>query len=277
MPKLRIKRFYYRNGRIHAEIREVGGRFHGSYRTWHFNGQLAEELRYQHGLLHGTSREWDEDGRLLGSFTMNHGTGTQRYWHDNGRLRMEINSLNGKFHGRTRIWFWDGTLVEETYYIGNEDVSRAAYLKAARKNPDWPQYEGQPAGKVARDNAALKHRQHELFIESILEKAHAEAGQWLSAAKKPDLRSLAKFRTARAALRFVETLYAAGADAVIAVPIYAGSRGKLFADWLLIRLPEIPSKRRAVRKICQGFCDQRGGAMLPDKDLSESHLFMRLA
>src|SRR5208282_6224792 len=72
MPKLRIKRFYYRNDRVHAEIREVGGEFHGLNRTWHFNGQLAEELRYRHGRLHGISRLWDENGRLLGSFTMNH-------------------------------------------------------------------------------------------------------------------------------------------------------------------------------------------------------------
>src|ERR1035441_3075220 len=127
MPKLRIKRFYYRNDRIHAEIREVGGEFHGLNRTWHHNGQLAEELRYRHGHLHGTSRQWNEKGRLLGSFTMNHGTGRQYYWHQNGTLRLEINSLNGKFFGRNRTWLQDGTLVQEIYYISNVDVTRAAY------------------------------------------------------------------------------------------------------------------------------------------------------
>jgi hypothetical protein len=122
MPKLRIKRFYYRNGHLQAEVREVGGEFHGFNRTWHHNDQLAEELHYRHGLLHGLSRQWDEKGRLLGSFTLNHGTGTQRYWHQNGKLRLEINSLNGKFHGRMRLWLRDGTLVQETYYINNVDV-----------------------------------------------------------------------------------------------------------------------------------------------------------
>ena len=277
MPKLHTKRFYYRSGQIHAEIREVGGQFHGLYRTWHFNGQLAQELRYHQGRLHGISREWDENGRLLGSFTMNHGTGTQRYWHDNGRLKMEIDSRNGKFHGRTRIWLRDGTMVQETYLIGNEDVTRAAYLKAARKNSDWPQYKGQPARKVARDNAALQRKQHELFIESILEESHAEARQWLSAGKCPDLRSLAKFRTAKAALCFVETLYAAGADTVVVAPVYAGRKGKLFADWLLVKLPGAPSKRKALRTLCQDFCRKHGGAILPDKDFGESHLFLRLA
>jgi len=258
------------------EIREVGGQFHGLYRTWHFNCKLAQELRYRHGLLHGVNREWDASGRLLGSFTMHRGTGTQRYWHQNGRLRLEINSLNGKFHGRMRMWLLDGTLVQETFYINNVDVTRVAYLKAARQHPDWPQHKGQPAGKVARESRALKLRQHELFIESLLEIPHAEAKQWLSAAKNPDLRSLAKFRTSTAALRFVETLYAAGTEAGIAVPIYAGRRGKLFADSLVVKLPKAPSKRKAVRKICQDICDQRDGALLPDKDMGESHLFMRL-
>ena len=277
MPKLHTKRFYYRNGRIHAEIRQVDGRLHGRLRTWHFNGQIAEELRYHHGRLHGISKQWNETGRLLGSFNMNAGTGTQLYWHDNGQLKMEINSVNGKFHGCVRVWLGDGTLVQENYYIGNKDVTCAAYLKAARKHPDWPQYKGQPAGRVARDNAALERRQHELFIKSLLAKSHAEARQWLSEAKNPDLRSLAKFRTSVAALRFVETLCAAGAEAVIAVPIYAGRRGKLFADWLLVKLPKAPSKRKTVRKLCQDLCDKRDGALLPDKDIGESHLFIRLA
>ena len=247
MPKLRIKRFYYRNGRIHVEIREVGGRLHGCYRTWYFNCQLTEELRYHHGRLHGISRQWDEIGRLLGSFTMNHGTGTQRYWHNNGQLRLEMDSVNGKFHGRTRI------------------------------NPDWPQYKGQPAGRVAPDNVALERKQHELFIKSLLEKSHAEARQWLNVGKWPALRSLAKFRTTKAALRFVETLYAAGAITVFVAPVYAGKRRKLFADWLLVKLPGAPSKRRALRTLCQDFCNKRNGAMLPEKNFGESHLFLRLA
>ena len=277
MPRNRIDRYYYRNEQIRLENREVEGRLHGFCRTWHYNGQLAEELRYHHGKLHGISRQWDENGRLLGSFTINHGTGTQRYWHQNGRLRLEINSLNGKFFGRMRMWLRDGTLVQETYYISNVDVTRAAYLKAARIHPDWPQHEREPAGKVARNNQALKRKEHELFIESLLEKSHAEARQWLSAAKTPDLRSLARFRTAKAALRFVETLYAAGAEAVIAAVIYRGKRGKQFADRLLIKLPTASSKRKALRKICQDLCDKRGGAFLPDgKDMGQSHLFMNL-
>ncbi len=164
-----------------------------------------------------------------------------------------------------RIWLRDGTLVQETYYISNVDVPRAKYLKAARMYPDWPQHKGEPARKVAHDNQDLKHKEHELVIESLLEKKHAEARQWLSEAKKPDLRSLARFRTAKAALQFVETLYAASAETVIAAVIYAGRRGKQFADRLLVKLPKASAKRKALRKICQDLCAKRGGALLPTK------------
>jgi hypothetical protein len=276
MPKRRIERFYYRNRQIRLENREVDEEFHGLCRTWHYNGQLAKETHYHHGNLHGVSRQWNAKGRLLGSFTMYHGTGTMRHWHENGRLRMEADLVDGKLHGRTRMWLRDGTLVQEKFYIGNTDANRVAYLKATRKHPDWPQYEGEPAGRVAREGTALKRKQHELFMESLLEKSHAEAKEWLSEAKRPDMCSLARFRTAGTALRFVETLYAAGADALIVVPVYAGMRGKQFADSLLVKLPQMRSKRKALRKLCQDLCDQRGGALLPDKDMGEDHLFLGL-
>jgi hypothetical protein len=277
MPKFRIKRFYYRNGRIHTERREMAGNLHGAYRVWHRNGRLAEELRYRHGLMHGVSRDWDENGRLLGSFTMVNGSGLQQYRHNNGQLKMEISSRNGKFHGRCRDWLRDGTLIRENYLINNQNVTRTAYLKAARKNPDWPQYEKQSAGKVARPGLALERKKHALFVQSVLEKPHyAEARAWLKAEQRPQSRSLAKFATTKAALRFVEQLYSAGAVAVIIAAIYAGQRKKLFADWLLIQLPAAKSKRNVLRKICQAFCRKRGGAFLPESDLGETHLWLML-
>ena len=186
----------------------MAGNLHGAYRVRHRNGRLAEELRYRDGLMHGVSRDWDENGRLLGSFTMVNGSGLQQYRHNNGRLKMEISSRNGKFHGRCRDWLRDGTLIRENYLINNQNVTRAAYLKAARKNPNWPQYEKEPAGKVARPGPALERKKHDLFIQSVFESPnHAEARAWLKAERRPQSRSLAKFATTKAALKFVEQLY----------------------------------------------------------------------
>ncbi len=276
-PKLRIKRFYYRSGRIHTESRERAGSFHGPYRVWHRNGRLAEELRYRNGLMHGVSRDWDETGRLLGSFTMVHGTGLQQYWHHNGQLKMEISSRNGTFHGRCRDWLGDGTLIRENYLIHNQNVTRAAYLKAARNNPDWPQYDKEPAGKVARPGPALERKKFALFIQAALENPdHAEARAWLKAERRPKSRSLAKFPSTRSALKFVEQLYAAGAVAVMVAAISSGGRKKLFADWLLVQLPAAKIKRRSLRKICQHFCEQRRAVVTPETDLRETHLWLML-
>jgi len=276
MPKRRTERFYYRNGQLRLENGELDGRLHGPCRTWHYNGQIADESNYDHGQWHGLSRQWDENGRLLGSFLINRGTGTSREWHQNGQLMSEADRLDGKLHGRTRTWLRDGALVQEIFYIGNVEVSRTKYLRDARKHPAWPQYEGEAAGQVARAGRDLKQKEHELFIESLLEKKHAEAVQWLTSGKRPELRSLAKFRTAKTALRFVESLYDAGAETVFALPIYASKRGKLFADWLLVKVPLSPSKRKAVRKLCKDLCEKRDVAMLPEKEMGESHLFVRL-
>jgi hypothetical protein len=276
MPKYRTDRFYFRNGQLRLENRELEGQLHGLCRTWHYNGQIADESNYDHGQWRGLNRQWDENGRLLGSFIISHGTGTSREWHQNGQLMSEADRLDGKLHGRTRIWLRDGTLVQEIFYIGNVKVSRTKYLRDARRHAAWPQYEGEVAGQVPKMGRDLKQKEHKLFIESLLGKKHAEAVQWLTSGKRPELRSLAKFRTTKAALHFVENLYAAGAETVFALPIYAGKRGKLFADWLLVKLSSSPPKRKAVRKLCHDLCEKRDVAMLPEKEMGESHLFVRL-
>lgn len=278
MSKTHIRRFYYRSGRIHVENREVNGQFHGCCRTWHRNGQLVEELRYRHGKLHGVCRQWDEKGRLLEAFKMIHGTGVQRYRHSNGQLQSELTTRNGRFHGRNRGWLRDGTLIKEDYIIENHDVTRAMYLRQARKHPDWPQYAGEPAGRVVLKGRALEQRTINLFALSVLESdGHAEARKWLTAEAKPQSRSLAKFRTTKAALAFVEKLYATGAPSVAIMAISAGKGGKLFADALLIQQPGSKITRRALRKLCQEFCARRGGAALPERELGETHLYLMLA
>lgn len=276
MPRLRIEKYYYRSGQLYVQNRYVNGEFHGRCRTWHRNGQLAEEQRYHHGLLHGVHRQWNAKGRLLGSFTMIHGTGVQQYWYDNGQLRSEFATRNGQFHGRNRGWLRDGTLIQEIYLIENHDVSRAVYLKEARKHPDWPQYADAPAGRVKLKGHTLEQRTLNLFAQSVMESdTHAEAKRWLET--KPQARSLARFRSVKAALAFVKHLYEAGAAAVIIFAISTGKRKKLFADALLIQLPKLKSKRAALRKSCRDFCAKRGGATVPEKETGETHLYMMLA
>jgi hypothetical protein len=107
----------------------------------------------------------------------------------------------------------------------------------------WPQHAGDRAGEVARETKALTLKEHEFFIQSLLEQPCAEAGHRLERSENLDLHSLARFRTSRAAFKFVQSLYGAGAEAVIAAVIYNGKNGKEFADHLLIELPKAEGKR----------------------------------
>jgi hypothetical protein len=276
------KTIYFRSGRLHKEVKAKAGRPHGTSRVWHRNGQLAEVLRYRDGVLHGLCRFWNEDEILLGEFEMVRGTGTQRFWHDNGQIRVEISSINGQFHGRTRTWLPDATLTGEDYYIHGLPVSRTAYLKAAKANPDWPNYESEPPGKPARLGKALRLREHELFVHAVLERpTTTEAREWLqpglarSSGKRA--RSLVKFRTARSALHFVERLYSAGALCVVVAGIHQGPKPGVFADWLLVELPCRKAQRAEVRRLCEEFSRRRGAGFEPEKDIGESHLFGLLA
>jgi hypothetical protein len=277
MAKIHIKRFLHRNGQIFMELRTLGGRRHGISRTWHQNGKLAEEQSFRHGLLHGVTRQWNREGKLLGTFEMKRGTGLQKYFHENGKPKLEITTANGQFHGRTRMWMRDGTQSFEKFYILDRDVSRVAYLKATASHPDWPQYADEPRGRVMREGNTQERKKTELFFESILDQPHEEVVAWLAAEEVSRPRSLGIFRTAKAAIRFVESLYAAGAQKVIAGPIYSNKKGWLFVDWLFIQLPKGKTQRRALRHICEEFIRKRDGALLPEKDIHEKYLCFNLA
>jgi len=86
-----------------------------------------------------------------------------------------------------------------------------------------------------------------------------------------------QFATTNAALKFVEFIICCGSGLLSSSPRFMpGSGKKLFADWLLVELPSVKLKRNSLRKICQTFCRKRGGAVLPEFDLGESHLFLML-
>jgi len=112
-PKRDMRRTLHRNSVVAVEENLRGQTLHGRRRTWHRNAKLATEEFYFDGLLHGVVRQWNEKGRLLGSFRMEHGTGTQKSWHDNGQLNQELATIAGEFCGRSRMWLRDGTLISD--------------------------------------------------------------------------------------------------------------------------------------------------------------------
>jgi hypothetical protein len=252
------------------------GRRHGVVRVWHKNGVLANEERYQNGLPHGVCRQWSEAGRLLGKYRMVHGTGIQRTWHENGRLQLEFSTVRGDFSGRFRMWLHDGALMSDVIYLQGRPVTDEEYRAARAKDKSLFKLNGKIGIPLPKSVATEKHI-HEVFVRSLLaQNNRAEVRKWLASGGKT-VRSLGRFKRVSDALKFIEALYKAGVTGVIAPDIYAGKAGAEFADCVLVRLPKIAAKRKAIRKVCAQLSKRKLGAFQPDKDIGESHLYLLLA
>jgi hypothetical protein len=268
---------YYRNGQLRERVPLRNGRRHGLLCTWHKNGKPASEEPYQNDSLHGLCRQWDEAGRLLGKYRMNHGTGIQRAWHDNGQLQIEVSTLCGEFCGRNRIWLHDGKLISERFYLHGRVVSADEYRKAAAKDKALPRFRGKPATLPPKNRTTEKHILN-VFVRSLLKKCnYREALQWVSISNGDQTaRSLGRFKRESDAAKFVQALHHAGAVELIVPDIYNNKAGDQFADCLLVRLPKSPAKRKAVRKVCAQLRTRKLGAVQPDKDIGEGHLYLSL-
>jgi antitoxin component YwqK of YwqJK toxin-antitoxin module len=276
MLKNMIQKHCYRNGQLREKAPMRNGRRHGVVRVWHKNGVLASEESYQNGLLHGVCRQWSEAGRLLGKYRMVHGTGIQRVWHENGRLQLEFSTVNGDFSGRYRLWLHDGALMSEEIYLHGRPVTAEEYRAARSKDKSLPKLTGK-AGKPLPNTVATEKHIHQVFVRSLLaQKNLAETRDWLQGNGNA-ARSLGRFKRESDALKFVEVLYKAGAIEVIAPGIHGGKSGGQFADCLLVKLPKIAPKRKAVRKVCSQLSKRKLGAFQPDKDIGETHLYLSLA
>lgn len=269
-----IQKTYYRNGQLRERVPVRNGRRHGVVQVWHKNGKRASEEPFKNGLLDGVCRKWNESGRRLGEYLMFQGTGLQREWHDNGKLQMEIWSICGEFSGRNRIWLRDGTLLSERFYLVGHVVSAEKYRAVAAQIKALPKFRGKPAKPLVKPLQI-----HRVFVDSLLEKRNnREAQKWLTKkANDKTARSLGRFKRENTVAKFVEELYQAGAVEVIVPDIYRNKARDQFADCLLVRLPRSAAKRKTIRKVCTQLRTRKLGAVQPDKDIGESHLYLSLA
>lgn len=273
-----IQKTFYRNGQLREQVPVRNGRRHGVVRTWHKDGQHASEEPFQNGLLHGVCRQWNESGRLLGKYKMVHGTGIQREWHDNGKLQMEVSTVCGEFSGRNRMWLRDGTFLSERFYLRGQVVSADAYREATAKDKSLPQFSGKPTKLPPKSRTTEKHILN-VFVDSLLKKRNcSEARKWLAKkAGDKTARLLGRFKSENLAVKFVAALYQAGAVEVIAPDIYRNKARDQFSDCLLVQLSKSAAQRKAIRKVCAQLRTRKLGAVQPDVDIGESHLYLSLA
>jgi hypothetical protein len=166
--------------------------------------------------------------------------------------------------------------MPEEINLHGRPVTAEEYRAARAKDKSLPMLNGETVMPLPKTVATEKHI-HEVFVRSLLaQKNRAEVRKWLESGGKA-VRSLGRFKRVSDALKFVEALYKAGATEVIAPDIYASKTGDQFADCLLVKLPKIAPKRKAVRKVCSQLPKRKLGAFQPDKDIGESHLYLLLA
>jgi MORN repeat variant len=253
------------------------GRRHGIARTWHKNGVLATEEPYQNDLLHGVCRQWNEAGKLLGKYRMIHGTGLQRAWHTSGKLQLEVSTVRGEFSGRNRIWLRDGSLFSERIYLHGRIVSADAYREAAAKDKSLPKFR-KTRETIPHVNGAMQKHLHDVFVTDLLKHRNRNgARKWLhKEIGDHTARSLGHFKREKDAATFVQKLYAAGAVKVIVPDIYNNKTGDQFADGLLVRLPNTSAKRKVIRHVCAELRKHKLGAVQPDMDIGETHLYLSM-
>lgn len=93
---------------------------HGRYLYLFTLGIPHVEGSYVDGKQDGVWRQRAIDGRELGTFTMDHGTGTAIYWADDGKKILEIPYLEGRRHGKEVFWLPDGRKIMEVTWVNGE-------------------------------------------------------------------------------------------------------------------------------------------------------------
>ncbi len=169
-------RYWEPSGVLTYECGLRNGERHGHFRTWHDNGKLLEEAYYHDGKEHGETRQYDYDGKLIGSYIMEHGTGTdlwfcapgvlseereyrdgdrhgyERWWNgDNRTVHEESHYCNGIEHGIFRSWNQQGKLKRgyPQYYVMGKRVTKRQYERACREDSGLPPF-------VASDNQPMR-------------------------------------------------------------------------------------------------------------------------
>jgi len=89
-----IKKYYYPNGRLKAEISYFNGQKDGMEKIFYPDGKLRSETNYRYGRKDGM----------------------EKIFYPDGKLRSETNYLNGRKDGMEKTFYSDGRLRSEMIY-----------------------------------------------------------------------------------------------------------------------------------------------------------------
>ena len=154
---------WHLSGSIHEELHfDPEGRRHGLEINRYPDGTVLWQVPWVHGSMHGLARNFDRHGEEVARARFVHGTGLDVWGEDEiGELRELVGGerhgverwghprypseesyfLGGKLAGIVR--HFTGPALEDGYpkfYLDDEEVSRARYLRARRRRPELVPY-----------------------------------------------------------------------------------------------------------------------------------------
>ncbi len=271
------KKFYYPDGKLKAERSYKKGVPHGCHREWHENGILASEVYFNCGVPEGVGKQWDKDGNLLVSYEIKSGTGIQKSWFADQGFWGETSWLNGKMTGRQRTyWIDDGTVIADTFWIENKQVSKKKYIEACKIDPNLPRYatecDKQEKTKTydqlintSETSGNSKYRVNEEgFVSELLaSKDIHEALSWLTESDVPE-RSLGETQEREASIDLVKSLYQLGAKNVWVFDIDGDLDEEQNSGRLIVELSEDHNKRHKLLIRCAEIGVTQGFDAEPD-------------
>jgi antitoxin component YwqK of YwqJK toxin-antitoxin module len=93
-----IKKYFYPNGRLKAEISYFNGQKDGMEKIFYPDGKLRSETSYQYGRKDGMEKIFYPDGKLRSETNYRNGRkdGMEKTFYSDGRLRSEMIYRNGR-------------------------------------------------------------------------------------------------------------------------------------------------------------------------------------
>lgn len=271
MNEEEIQRTYYPNGQIEWEGSFKNGIPHGLNRRWHENGVLASEIYLKEGVPDGIGKQWDKTGKLILTYEIKNGTGIQKSWSEEQGIGGEISLVKGTFTGRQRTYFRDKTILGDTYWIKNKQVSKKRYIEECKKDASLPHYDDIEVEKKSPAAKKPPLPNNDDICRGILSLGKAkEAKEWFKSGKC----FLGEGKDEQGSKDLIESLYKAGVVKVWVFDINIDESGQQYSGRIIVEMPQKPGKRNKIFSICDEIAENLG--FDPEEDCGQRYRLLML-
>lgn len=112
---------YNENGTVEAKYSFVNGKFNGYQERYYSNGQLCCKVFLKNDLLWNVIEVYDSSGAKLDYGTICDGNGLMKSYYIDGNLKNKGFYLKGRRKGWWYFYTNTGTIIDSTFYGGNEE------------------------------------------------------------------------------------------------------------------------------------------------------------